>query len=98
MNRSILILTDSGGVQEEAAGLKKPVLVMRDLSERPEALETGTALLVGTDRERITQTTLKILSDCVFREKLLSRGENPFGDGTASLRIADSVLGYYEGK
>ena len=98
MNRSILILTDSGGEQEEAAGLKKPVLVMRDLSERPEALETGTALLVGTDRERITQTTLKILSDGVFREKLLSRGENPFGDGTASLRIADSVLGYYEGK
>lgn len=98
MNRSILILSDSGGVQEEAAGLKKPVLVMRDLSERPEALETGTALLVGTDRERIKETTLKILSDGAFREKLLNRGINPFGDGSASLRIADSVLGYYEGK
>jgi len=98
MNRSILILSDSGGVQEEAAGLKKPVLVMRDLSERPEALETGTALLVGTDRERIKETTLKILSDGAFREKLLNRGINPFGDGSASLRIAGRVLCYYEGK
>ncbi len=98
MNRSSLILTDSGGVQEEASGLKKPVLVMRDLSERPEALDTGTALLVGTDRETIRHATVRILTDGAFRESLLNRGENPFGDGTASLRIADSILGYYEGR
>ncbi|MEA4953729.1 MAG: UDP-N-acetylglucosamine 2-epimerase (non-hydrolyzing) [Aminivibrio sp.] len=98
MNRSSLILTDSGGVQEEASGLKKPVLVMRDLSERPEALDTGTALLVGTDRETIRNATVRILTDGAFRESLLNRGENPFGDGTASLRIADSILGYYEGR
>jgi UDP-N-acetylglucosamine 2-epimerase (non-hydrolysing) len=98
MNRSSLILSDSGGVQEEASGLKKPVLVMRDLSERPEALDTGTALLVGTDRETIRNATVRILTDGAFRESLLNRGENPFGDGTASLRIADSILGYYEGR
>lgn len=95
MNRSSLILTDSGGVQEEGSGLRKPVLVMRDLSERPEALETGTALLVGTDRKTIAGTALRTLSDRAFREKLLTRGENPFGDGKASERIARAVLDYF---
>jgi UDP-N-acetylglucosamine 2-epimerase (non-hydrolysing) len=98
MNKCSLILTDSGGVQEEASGLKKPVLVMRDVSERPEALQAGTALLVGTNREMIKTTTLRVLSDDAFRASLLNRGDNPFGDGTASQRIADSILGYYEAR
>lgn len=95
MNRSSLILTDSGGVQEEASGLRKPVLVMRDLSERPEAMETGTALLVGTDRKTIAESAEKVLSDHAFRESLLTRGENPFGDGKASERIAGAIRGYF---
>lgn len=96
MNRSALILSDSGGVQEEASGLKKPVLVMRERSERPEAFETGTAMLVGTSRETIVQAVLRILSDNEFRNSLLNRGKNPFGDGTASPKIAESILRYYD--
>jgi UDP-N-acetylglucosamine 2-epimerase (non-hydrolysing) len=95
MNRSSLILTDSGGVQEEASGLRKPVLVMRDLSERPEALESGTALLVGTDRKKIAFAAEKVLTDATFRESLLNRGENPFGDGKASERIVKAVSDYF---
>ena len=95
MNRSVLILSDSGGVQEEASGLKKAVLVMRDLSERPEALETGTALLVGTSRERIRDSAIRILSDDAFREGLLNRGENPFGAGTAAARIVRATSSYF---
>lgn len=98
MNNCSLILTDSGGVQEEASGLKKPALVMRDLSERPEAFESGTALLVGTDREAIKEATVKILTDDEYRSALLNRGDNPFGDGTASVRIADGILSYYRFK
>ncbi|NLA90596.1 MAG: UDP-N-acetylglucosamine 2-epimerase (non-hydrolyzing), partial [Synergistaceae bacterium] len=95
MNRSSLILTDSGGVQEEASGLRRPALVMRDLSERPEALHSGTALLVGTDRKTIAETASRVLSDSIFRESLLNRGENPFGDGKASQRIAAAIAGYF---
>ncbi|MGI6252085.1 MAG: non-hydrolyzing UDP-N-acetylglucosamine 2-epimerase [Aminivibrio sp.] len=95
MNRSSLILTDSGGVQEEASGLRRPALVMRDLSERPEALHSGTALLVGTDRKTIAETASRVLSDSIFRESLLNRGENPFGDGKASERIAAAIAGYF---
>ncbi len=96
MNRSSLILSDSGGVQEEAAALKKIVLVLRDLSERPEALEAGTAVLVGTDRCRITEEALRVLSDGDYRNSILTRGENPFGDGKASSRIAEGIRNFFE--
>ena len=98
MNRSTLILSDSGGVQEEAAFLKKIVLVLRDISERPEALETGTALLVGTSREKITEEALRVLSDMDYRKAILTRGENPFGDGRASSRIADGIRNFFRGR
>ncbi len=96
MQRSSLILSDSGGVQEESAELKKPLLVMRDVSERPEALETGTALLVGTSRVGIAETALRILSDDVFRKSLLSRGTNPFGSGDASEKITGAIACFFE--
>ena len=83
---------------EESAELKKPLLVMRDVSERPEALETGTALLVGTNRVGIAETALRILSDDVFRKSLLSRGENPFGSGDASEKIADVIAKFFENR
>ena len=98
MQRSSLILSDSGGVQEESAELKKPLLVMRDVSERPEALETGTALLVGTNRVGIAETALRILSDDVFRKSLLSRGTNPFGSGDASEKIAEVIAKFFENR
>jgi UDP-N-acetylglucosamine 2-epimerase (non-hydrolysing) len=96
MQRSSLILSDSGGVQEESAELKKPLLVMRDVSERPEALESGTALLVGTSRVGIAEVALRILSDETFRKSLLSRGANPFGSGDASEKIARAIIAFFE--
>ena len=98
MNRSTLILSDSGGVQEEAASLKKIVLVLRDLSERPEALEAGTALLVGTERGRITEEALRVLSEEGYRKKILTRGENPFGDGKASSRIVEGIHNFFRNR
>ena len=98
MNRSTLILSDSGGVQEEAAFLKKIVLVLRDISERPEALDTGTALLVGTSREKIAEEALRVLSDMDYRKAILTRGENPFGDGRASSRIADGIRNFFRNR
>ena len=88
LSRSYLVLTDSGGVQEEAPALGKPVLVMRDTTERPEGVEAGTALLVGTDPSLIAAEALRLLHD---REHYLrmSRAHNPFGDGHASERIID---------
>ena len=88
MNRCYLILTDSGGVQEEAPSLGKPVLVMRDVTERMEGVEQGTALLVGTDRQRIVEATERLLNDKEAYEKM-SRAKNPYGDGTAAERIAE---------
>ena len=87
MQHSTLILTDSGGVQEEAPGLGKPVLVMRDTTERPEAVEAGTVLLVGTNREKIEQGVSMLLddADCYRR---MSEAVNPYGDGLACERIA----------
>ena len=86
MQHSTLILTDSGGVQEEAPGLGKPVLVMRDTTERPEAVEAGTVLLVGTNREKIEQGVSMLLddADCYRR---MSESVNPYGDGLACERI-----------
>jgi UDP-N-acetylglucosamine 2-epimerase (non-hydrolysing) len=87
MERAHIILTDSGGIQEEAPSLGKPVLVMREVTERPEAVEAGTAKLVGTNRERIVEETTRLLED---REEYarMSRVLYPFGDGQASQRIA----------
>ena len=90
MQHSTLILTDSGGVQEEAPGLGKPVLVMRDTTERPEAVEAGTVLLVGTNREKIEQGVSMLLddADCYRR---MSEAVNPYGDGLACERIAAAL-------
>lgn len=86
MRRSYIILTDSGGVQEEAPSLGKPVLVMRDATERPEAIEAGTVLLVGTNRERIVQGCLRLLDTPDAYQKM-SCAHNPYGDGKSSNRI-----------
>jgi UDP-N-acetylglucosamine 2-epimerase (non-hydrolysing) len=91
MNKSFLVLTDSGGIQEEAPGLGKPVLVMRDTTERPEAVEAGTVLLVGTDKNRIFTEVAHLLDDMDHYTKM-SKASNPYGDGKASERIADILM------
>ena len=91
MERSYLVLTDSGGVQEEAPGLGKPVLVMRDTTERPEAVEAGTVMLVGADKERIENGVTALLDDNAMYEKM-SKAINPYGDGLACKRIVDFLL------
>ena len=90
MNRSKIIITDSGGVQEEAPSLGKPVLVMRDTTERPEAVEAGTVLLVGTNEELIVSKALDLLNNIENFEKM-SKLHNPYGDGLASKRIVDFI-------
>lgn len=90
MGRAHLILTDSGGIQEEAPALGKPVLVMRETTERPEAVEAGTARLVGRDRERIVQESLLLLDQPAAYAQM-ARARNPYGDGKASVRIAEIV-------
>lgn len=88
MNQAHLILTDSGGVQEEAPSLGKPVLVMRDTTERPEAVDAGTVLLVGTDAKKIENAVIKLLdNECLYKQ--MSRAHNPYGDGKAGERITD---------
>ena len=87
MHSCTLVLTDSGGIQEEAPSLGKPVLVMRDTTERPEALEAGTALLVGTDRARIVREVSRLL-DAPEAYRTMAEAHNPYGDGTAARRIA----------
>lgn len=90
MNRSHLIVTDSGGVQEEAPSLGKPVLVMRDTTERPEAVEAGTVQLVGTDETAIVTEAIRLLDDRDSYEKM-SLAHNPYGDGLAAGRIAAAL-------
>ena len=90
MNRSTIIITDSGGVQEEAPSLGKPVLVMRDTTERPEAVEAGTVLLVGTNEELIVSKALDLLNNEDNFVKM-SKLHNPYGDGLASKRIVDFI-------
>ncbi|MDP8994393.1 MAG: UDP-N-acetylglucosamine 2-epimerase (non-hydrolyzing) [Pseudomonadota bacterium] len=92
MQRADLILTDSGGIQEEAPSLGKPVLVMRDVTERPEAVEAGKALLVGTRAARIVREVGLLLDDESARAQF-GATDNPYGDGRASARIADALLG-----
>lgn len=91
MDASSIILTDSGGIQEEAPSLGKPVLVMRDTTERPEAVAAGTVKLVGTDEKRIFDTVAALLSDQSEYEAM-SFAHNPYGDGKASARIADAII------
>ena len=88
MSKATIILTDSGGIQEEAPGLGKPVLVMRDTTERPEALTSGTVHLVGTDYDKIMNGVSILLDDAAAHEKM-SKAVNPYGDGQACRRIAD---------
>lgn len=92
MAASHLILTDSGGIQEEAPGLGKPVLVMRDTTERPEGVAAGTLKLVGTDEGVIYREFSRLLSD-EEEYAAMSRASNPYGDGHASERIADVLAG-----
>ena len=86
MEQAAIVLTDSGGIQEEAPGLGKPVLVMRDTSERPEALEAGTVKLVGTNYDKIVAEVSNLLNDEKYYEKM-SKAVNPYGDGKACKRI-----------
>jgi len=88
MGRAYLLLTDSGGIQEEAPSLGKPVLVMRDTTERPEAVSAGTVRLVGTDVERIVQETSALLTNADVYQRM-SKAHNPYGDGQACARIVD---------
>ena len=90
MEKSTIVLTDSGGIQEEAPGLGKPVLVMRDTTERPEALEAGTVKLVGTDFEKIVGEVSMLLEDEGYYEKM-SKAVNPYGDGMACERVIDCL-------
>lgn len=90
MEKSTIVLTDSGGIQEEAPGLGKPVLVMRDTTERPEALEAGTVKLVGTDFEKIVGEVSRLLEDEGYYEKM-SKAVNPYGDGMACERVIDCL-------
>ncbi|APE03263.1 UDP-N-acetylglucosamine 2-epimerase [Alteromonas mediterranea] len=92
MNRAHFILTDSGGIQEEAPSLGKPVLVMRDTTERPEAVNAGTVKLVGTDKTKITQTLNDLLSD-QEAYNAMSFAHNPYGDGNACAHILDMLAG-----
>ncbi len=91
MEKSYLVLTDSGGVQEEAPGLGKPVLVMRNTTERPEAVEAGTVMLVGADGDKIEKGVSKLLDDNGFYEKM-SKAVNPYGDGRACQRIVNYLM------
>lgn len=95
INSSYIILTDSGGIQEEAPSLGKPVLVLRDTTERPEGVDAGTLLLAGTEEEDIYNLTKELLTNSSLYEKM-SRASNPYGDGYASKRIADAIVSYFE--
>ena len=92
MNKATIVLTDSGGIQEEAPGLGKPVLVMRDTTERPEALDAGTVKLVGTDHDLIVNEVSRLLDDQAYCDKM-RRAVNPYGDGKACDRIVRALKG-----
>ena len=91
MEKADIVLTDSGGIQEEAPSLKKPVLVMRDTTERPEAVDAGTVILVGTDKEKIVSNVSKLLTDNAHYQQM-ARAINPYGDGKACERIVNILL------
>lgn len=93
MSKSYIVLTDSGGIQEEAPSLGKPVLVMRNTTERPEAVDAGTVLMVGTEKIKIIENTRKLLQNEDLYKKM-SFSHNPYGDGRASIRIIDAINEY----
>jgi len=95
MNKSFMVMTDSGGLQEEAPHLGKPVLVLRDVTERPEAVDAGTVKLVGTDIDKIVSEANELLRNPESYLKM-SKSINPYGDGVASQRIAGAILRYFE--
>lgn len=94
MHRAFLVLTDSGGIQEEAPSLGKPVLVLRDTTERPEAVKAGTVKLIGTERQRVYEETKYLLTDHDEYERMANTC-NPYGDGKASKRIIEAILYHY---
>jgi UDP-N-acetylglucosamine 2-epimerase (non-hydrolysing) len=94
MRRADLLITDSGGIQEEGPSLGKPILVMREKTERPEAVEAGTVKLVGTDGARIAREANHLLDDAAAREAM-SRIHNPYGNGSASIQIADAIISFF---
>jgi len=96
MRRAYLLITDSGGIQEEAPSLGKPVLVLREKTERPEAVEAGTVKLVGTDEDRIVAEATRLLDDPVEYARM-TRVHNPYGDGQASRRIAEVLTEFFKG-
>jgi len=97
LRRCFLVLTDSGGVQEEAPTFSKPVLVMRKVTERPEASQFGMAKIIGMSRERIVREAGRLLTDAEAYQEM-SEGENPYGDGKASERIAEAISRWHNGK
>ncbi len=94
MNKCFMVMTDSGGLQEEAPHLGKPVLVLRDVTERPEAVQSGTVKLVGTDVEKILEEANSLINDEKAYAKM-SKAINPYGDGKASERIVKAILNYF---
>jgi UDP-N-acetylglucosamine 2-epimerase (non-hydrolysing) len=94
MRRATILLTDSGGIQEEGPSLGKPVVVMREKTERPEAVEAGTVRLAGTDTDRIVTEVARLLDDSALRESM-SRIHNPYGDGHASEKVANATLAWF---
>jgi UDP-N-acetylglucosamine 2-epimerase (non-hydrolysing) len=95
MRNCFIVLTDSGGIQEEAPTLGKPVLVMRDVTERQEGIEAGTAILVGTDQDRIVSSVSRLLTDSAAYSRM-ANAVNPYGDGNTSRRIADILQSHFE--
>jgi len=97
MKKSYLILTDSGGIQEEAPALGKPVLVLREKTERPEAIKAGVARLVGSDKEKIINETERLLKSKIAYKQMANKS-NPFGDGKASIRIRKFLINRFGNK
>ena len=94
INKSTLVLTDSGGIQEEAPSLGKPVLVLRKETERPEAVEAGTVKVIGTEKEVIIREANKLLNDS-FEYNKMSKATNPYGDGNSCDRIVEAIRYYF---
>ncbi len=95
MNKSVFILSDSGGVQEEASAIDKPVLIMRTVSERPEAIDHGTGILVGTSRENIRDEALRLMNESGRMREILRKNTKPFGNGEASGKIHRAITEYF---
>ncbi|HSM23998.1 MAG TPA: UDP-N-acetylglucosamine 2-epimerase, partial [Anaerolineaceae bacterium] len=91
LKEAYLVLTDSGGIQEEAAGLQKPALVMREVTERPEGVEAGVLKLVGTSPQKIISSVTELLTNQTLYQQM-SQSKNPFGDGYAAEKIIDSLV------